>query len=122
MKNHITEILSEEAYTMPKNTERPVHQIPDEMEKLNAGLKTIRGDVQVLHPLLDLLQDPDGSGPGGTAAVRLIKMITDMKIKQEAIEAEVADVKEAVLMIKEKSDTMAEILDRLDTVLNSEVD
>lgn len=107
---------------MPKNTERPVHQIPDPMEKLNVGLKTIRGDVQVLHPLLDLLQDPDGSGPGGTAAVRLIKMITDMKTRQEAIEAEVADVKEAVLMIKEKSDTMAEILDRLDTVLNSEVD
>lgn len=107
---------------MPKNTERPVHQIPDPMEKLNVGLKTIRGDVQVLHPLLDLLQDPDGSGPGGTAAVRLIKMITDMKTRQEAIEAEVTDVKEAVLMIKEKSDTMAEILDRLDTVLNSEVD
>lgn len=107
---------------MPKNTERPVHQIPDEMEKLNIGLKTIRGDVQILHPLLDLLEDPEGSGPGGTAAVRLIKMITDMKTRQEAIEAEVADVKEAVLMIKEKSDTMAEILDRLDTVLNSEVD
>ncbi|MFY0624136.1 MAG: hypothetical protein JXQ89_20825 [Pelagimonas sp.] len=107
---------------MPKNTERPVHQIPDAMEKLDTGLKTIRGDVQVLHPLLDLLQDPDGSGPGGTAAVRLIKMITDMKNRQEAIEAEVADVKEVVLMIKEKADTMAEILDRLDTVLNSEVD
>lgn len=107
---------------MPPKTEKPVHQIPDEMEKLTARLKTIRGDVQILHPLLDLLEDPDASGPGGTAAVRLIKMITDMKTRQEAIEAEVADVKEAVLMIKEKSDTMAEILDRLDTVLNSEVD
>ncbi|MEZ0464973.1 hypothetical protein C6W91_00065 [Phaeobacter sp. SYSU ZJ3003] len=107
---------------MPPKTEKTVHQIPDEMEKLTARLKMIRGDVLILHPLLDLLEDPDGSGPGGTAAVRLIKMIADMKTRQEAIEAEVADVKEAVLMIKEKSDTMAEILDRLDTVLNSEVD
>jgi hypothetical protein len=107
---------------MPPKTEKTVHQIPDEMEKLTARLKMIRGDVLILHPLLDLLEDPDGSGPGGTAAVRLIKMIADMKTRQEAIEAEVADVKEAVLMIKEKSDTMAEILDRLDTVLNSAVD
>jgi len=107
---------------MPKNTERPVHQIPDAMEKLDTGLKTIRGDVQVLHPLLDLLQDPDGSGPGGTAAVRLIKIITDMKTKQEAIEAEVTNVKETVLLIKEKTDSMVDILDRLDAVLNIEVD
>jgi hypothetical protein len=92
------------------------------MEKLNAGLKTIRGDVQVLHPLLDLLQDPDGSGPGGTAAIRLIKMITDMKTRQEAIEAEVSDVKQTVLMIKEKTDSMAEILDCLNSILNSQVD
>lgn len=107
---------------MPPKTEKTVHQIPDEMEKLTARLRTIRGEVQVLHPLLDLLEDPDGAGPGGTAAVRLIKMLTDMKTRQEAIEAEVADVKEMVLMIKEKSDTMAEIMDRLDAVLNSEVD
>lgn len=107
---------------MSTKNEKPVHQNPDEMEKLTARLKLIRGDVQILHPLLDLLEDPDGSGPGGTAAVRLIKMIADMKTRQEAIEAEVADIKEVVLMIKEKADTMAEILDRLDTVLNSEVD
>ena len=41
---------------MPPKTEKPVHQIPDEMEKLTARLKTIRGDVQILHPLLDLLR------------------------------------------------------------------
>lgn len=107
---------------MPKNTERPVHQIPDAMEKLNVGLKTIRGDVQVLHPLLDLLQDPDGSGPGGTAAVRLIKMITDMKNKQETIEAEVADIKEAVIAIQEQTNKMVKILGRLDMILSSPMD
>ena len=45
-----------------------------------------------------------------------------MKTKQEAIEAEVTNVKETVLLIKEKTDSMVDILDRLDAVLNIEVD
>lgn len=107
---------------MPPKTEKPVHQIPDEMEKLTARLRTIRGDVQVLHPLLDLLEDPDGSGPGGTAAVRLIKMITDMKTKQETIEADVSDIKEAVIAIQEQTDKLVKILGRLDMILSSPMD
>jgi len=121
-KNQRSNTLSKEPHRMPTQTERQPHQIPDGMEKLNSGLKTIREDVQILHPLLDLLQDPDGSGPGGTAAVRLIKMITEMKTKQETIEAEVADIKDAVLSIKETTDRMEEMLGRLDAVLSSAVD
>ncbi|MBU1830261.1 MAG: hypothetical protein KJ731_17600 [Alphaproteobacteria bacterium] len=107
---------------MRTKIEKPAHQVPDKMEKLNAGLKKIRGDVQILHPLLDLLQDPDGSGPGRTAAIRLIKMITDMKTKQETIEVEVADIKEAVITIQEQTDKMVKILGRLDMILSCPMD
>jgi len=45
-----------------------------------------------------------------------------MKTKQETIEAEVADIKDAVLSIKETTNRMEEMLGRLDAVLSSAVD
>ncbi|MBK1634343.1 hypothetical protein [Rhodovulum adriaticum] len=52
---------------------------PDKV--LMSTLEDTRKDVQALHPLLDLLQNPETTE--GSAAARLIKTILEMRDMQE---------------------------------------
>ncbi|TCP38811.1 hypothetical protein [Rhodovulum marinum] len=55
--------------------------LPDPEKVLMSTLEDTRKDVQALHPLLDLLQNPETTE--GSAAARLIKTILEMRNMQE---------------------------------------
>ncbi|SIO00212.1 hypothetical protein SAMN05444722_0073 [Rhodovulum sp. ES.010] len=78
--------------------------LPDPDKVLMSTLEDTRKDVQALHPLLDLLQNPETTE--GSAAARLIKTILEM---QDMLERQA----HALQAVQEKLDALEGIADNV---------
>lgn len=93
--------------------------LPTPDEVLWNEMRAARKDVQILHPLLDLISAPEGAS--GTAAVRLIALLVSMKEQMDRIEAQVQELGIRSLADQEERQDLRDAVSSLFEILGKEV-
>jgi hypothetical protein len=102
---------------MPNANPTPT-SLPTPDEVLWTEMRAARKDVQLLHPLLDLLTAPEGAS--GTAAVRLIALLVSMKEQMDRIESQVEELGERMLADQREGHDLQSDVSRLFKILGED--
>lgn len=78
------------------------------LKQLNASTEAIEDKVEILHPLLELLQSPDPTLSG--YAKRVIELLTAYELRLQSMENTMSETEKTLREQSERLDTLLSIL------------
>ena len=79
------------------------------LKQLNASTEAIEDKVEILHPLLELLQSPDPTL--SSYARRIIELLTDYERRLQSMENTLSETEKALREQSKRLDTLLSILE-----------
>ena len=94
---------------MPEKKNSNSETILSNLKQLNATTAATEDKVEVLHPLLELLQTPDPTLSG--YAKRVVEMLTVYEARMTSLERTISDMEQALREQSKRLDTLMSLLE-----------